>query len=105
MRFLSRLFKLITNKPAGKSRDDRPVAEFHDEKPRQPPNPNRNRQQAHRGVIHLGDNPLDPHGNGTIRRGDPIYDLMMGGGRAMIANSREDGNWEVEIIPDDDEKS
>jgi len=55
-------------------------------------------------VIHLGNDPLDPHGDGTIRAGDPLFNLMTGG-KAMIANRREDGNWDVEIIPDDDEKS
>ena len=69
------------------------------------------RPQPHTGtakkpisVIHLGNDPLDPHGDGTIRAGDPLFNLMTGG-RAMIANRREDGNWEVETIPDDDEKS
>ncbi len=93
MRFLSRLFKLIKTKPAAESRVDKPSPASY-----------RHRQKAHKGVIHLGNDPLDPHGDGTIRPRDPLFDLRIGG-RAMIANYREDGNWEVEIIPDDDEKS
>ena len=48
--------------------------------------------------------PLDPHGDGTIREGDPIFDILMNsGGRGVIGNRRSDGTWDVEIIGDDDE--
>lgn len=93
MRFYSRLFKSITSKLTGKSRDNKPSPASY-----------RHRQKPHKGVIHLGNDPLDPYGDGTIRAGDPLFNLMTGG-RAMISNHREDGNWEVETIPDDDEKS
>ena len=29
--------------------------------------------------MNLGSDPLDPHGDGTIRQGDPLYDLLMSG--------------------------
>lgn len=50
-------------------------------------------------VLDLGDDPLDPHGDGTIRKGDPLYDLMMGG--ALMANRREDGKWDVKQFQED----
>lgn len=50
----------------------------------------------------LGDDPLDPHGDGTIREGDPVYETMMkslqqGGSGAFLANRNEDGTWDVEM--------
>lgn len=50
-------------------------------------------------IADLGDDPLDPHGDGTIRPGNPVYDLMMRSMKddtAMLANRREDGMWDVE---------
>lgn len=50
-------------------------------------------------TVDLGDDPLDPHGDGTVREGDPMYDLMMRSMQddtAMFANRREDGTWDVE---------
>ena len=45
----------------------------------------------------LGDDPLDPHGDGTLHPGDPMFDLIIGGdGSAVIANRRPDGTWEVQ---------
>lgn len=65
-------------------------------KPRNPASPDER-------VMDLGDDPLDPHGDGTIRKGDPMmYYPTMNEGRATIGNRRPDGNWDVKIIPDDD---
>lgn len=47
--------------------------------------------------LDLGEDPLDPHGDGTIRRGDPMYELMMSGG-GFVGNRREDGTWDVEPL-------
>ncbi len=52
-------------------------------------------------IMDLGDDPLDPHGDGTIRKGDPMHDLMFNEGRAIIGNLRPDGTWDVKIISDD----
>lgn len=41
----------------------------------------------------LGDDPLDPHGDGTIRPGDPMWDLMFG---PTLASRNDDGTWDVE---------
>ena len=46
--------------------------------------------------VGLGPDPLDPHGDGTIRKGDPMYDLMMGAGpNGIMATRNEDGTWKV----------
>jgi hypothetical protein len=50
-------------------------------------------------VMDLGDDPLDPHGDGTIREGDPMYDLMMGG--TVFAERRADGQWDVSVEGDE----
>lgn len=47
-------------------------------------------------VHDLGDNPLDPRGDGTLQPGDPLYELMMRNpGNPMIFNRRDDGLWEA----------
>lgn len=56
-----------------------------------------------REVHDLGDDPLNHDGDGTIREGDPMYDLMMRmaeSGKPMMANRREDGLWEVSMSGD-----
>lgn len=43
------------------------------------------------------DNPLDYREDGSIRPGDPAYDMMMESlmsGKAFVANQKEDGTWE-----------
>lgn len=48
---------------------------------------------------HVEENdPLDPHGDGTIREGDALYDILMGGGGAVRGTRNEDGTWEVESM-------
>lgn len=46
--------------------------------------------------LDLGDDPMDPHGDGTIREGDPVYHLLLSG-NAVVGNRREDGLWDVEV--------
>lgn len=46
-------------------------------------------------------NPLDYREDGSIRPGDPAYDMMMeamNSGRATISNQREDGTWDVKQL-------
>lgn len=44
----------------------------------------------------LGDNPLDPHGNGILKKGDPLFDMLMRGDpRGVVAKRRNDGTWDV----------
>lgn len=53
-----------------------------------------------REVHDLGDDPLNHDGDGTIREGDPMYDLMMRmatSGEPMVAQRRDDGMWEVSV--------
>lgn len=37
----------------------------------------------------------DPHGDGTIRPGDPLWEAMTSG-EAILANRRDDGTWDVQ---------
>lgn len=47
-------------------------------------------------TMDLGDDPLDPHGDGTIRQGDPMYDLMMNStGGVVVGNKNNDGTWDI----------
>ncbi|WIF20578.1 hypothetical protein SEA_JFLIX2_88 [Rhodococcus phage Jflix2] len=39
--------------------------------------------------------PLDPHGDGTLRPGDPIFDAAMRG-NGVHGVRRDDGSWELE---------
>ena len=48
-------------------------------------------------VHDLGDDPLDPHGDGTIGPGDPMWDVFTSG-KPMIANRRDDGQWDVQWL-------
>lgn len=41
--------------------------------------------------------PLDPHGDGTLRAGDPIFDAMMRG-EAIMGNFGPNG-WEYDTLP------
>lgn len=41
--------------------------------------------------------PLDPHGDGTLRKGDPIFDAMMKG-NAVLGNFGPEG-WEFKESP------
>lgn len=50
----------------------------------------------------LGPNPMDPHGDGTIRPGDPVYEMMMSGD-VFSASMRDDGLWDVEFQNDYDD--
>ena len=43
---------------------------------------------------------LNPHGDGTLHRGDALLDTLTGG-QANSAKRRRDGTWEVEILPHD----
>lgn len=53
--------------------------------------------------------PMDPHGDGTIRPGDPMWDVflktMEGDGNVVIGNRREDGDFDLEVYPMEDEPS
>lgn len=42
----------------------------------------------------LGPDPLDPHGDGTIRPGDPLWQVFESG-QPIIAERRDDGEWDV----------
>lgn len=47
------------------------------------------------------DDPLSLRADGSIRPGDPAYDLMMGvldSGTPVIANQRPDGTWKIEQL-------
>lgn len=39
--------------------------------------------------------PLDPHGDGTLRPGDPVFDALMRG-EAVVGNYDEEKGWEIE---------
>lgn len=43
--------------------------------------------------------PLDPHGDGTLRPGDPIFDAMMRG-KAMVGRRNDDGTWDMKEVGD-----
>lgn len=48
--------------------------------------------------VDFGDDPLDPHGDGTLRMGDPMYDVLMkslNSGGTVFATRNDDGTWEV----------
>lgn len=48
-------------------------------------------------------NPLDYREDGSIREGDPAWNMMMEAmtsGRAVISNQRPDGTWETETLGD-----
>lgn len=54
--------------------------------------------------MELGPNPLDPHGDGSLRPGDPLYDLMTQGiddcgGEAIHAEFVDNGVWKVRRRP------
>lgn len=53
-------------------------------------------------VADLGSDPLDPHGDGTLRPGDPLFDSLFDGGGAMLAERRDDGQWNVQRFGDND---
>lgn len=44
--------------------------------------------------------PLDPHGDGTLRPGDPVFDAVMRG-NAVIGNRSDDGTWDYKEVPDE----
>ena len=50
--------------------------------------------------------PMDPHGDGTLRPGDPMFEIfqktMEGDGNAVIANRRADGDFDIEVYPLED---
>lgn len=54
----------------------------------------------------LGDDPLDPHGDGTIREGDPMFEAfratMDGDADAIFATRNDDGTWDVEEVRNDE---
>lgn len=60
----------------------------------------RHAAEATTEVLDLGPDPLDPHGDGTIRPGDPMFDLMMKG-TFVYGNRRPDGKWDVESLDED----
>lgn len=47
--------------------------------------------------------PMDPHGDGTLRPGDPMFEIfqktMEGAGNAVIGNRRADGDFDIEVYP------
>lgn len=48
----------------------------------------------------LGHDPLDPHGDGTIRPGDPLWDMMMSGQAIHATRDPHDPtNWDVTRLP------
>lgn len=55
----------------------------------------------------LGDNPLDPRGDGTLREGDPLFDMLMGdnAGTGVHARRRKDGTWDVTKFNDHEDGS
>lgn len=52
--------------------------------------------------------PMDPHGDGTLRPGDPMFEIfqktMEGDGNAVIANRRADGDFDIEVYPLEDDR-
>lgn len=54
------------------------------------------RTPAHESTTSERD-PLDPHGDGTIREGDAMYDLLMGAGSygAVVGTRNDDGTWDL----------
>lgn len=49
------------------------------------------------------DNPLDFREDGSIREGDPAWNVMMEAmtsGKAVIANQRKDGTWDSKTVGD-----
>jgi hypothetical protein len=47
-------------------------------------------------VMDLGKDPMDPHGDGTLRPGDPVFELLMNSGAVVTSfNPRPDGQWDV----------
>jgi hypothetical protein len=54
------------------------------------------------------DNPFDARKDGSIRPGDPMWDIMMRSmhtGRAMHGSQRDDGTWDVKEQDGGDWKS
>lgn len=52
-------------------------------------------------VMDLGDDPLNHDGDGVIRPGDPgwaLFEQVMNGGGAVLANRRDDGTWDVKGV-------
>lgn len=53
----------------------------------------------------LGDDPMDPRGDGTLQPGDPMYDILMRTmmtGDVVVGNRVGDSNeWDVDVIPGD----
>jgi len=48
--------------------------------------------------MELGPDPMDPHGDGTLRPGDPMFELIMSTNGAPISASRDASNpnvWNV----------
>lgn len=47
--------------------------------------------------------PMDPHGDGTLRPGDPMFEVfqktMEGDGNVVIGNRRSDGDFDIEVYP------
>ena len=89
------VFKAVSNandNPEG----DISVDDEFDATPSQPPGTRR---------MDLGNDPLDPHGDGTIREGDPMFDVFMSmlskDSSGVIANRNEDGTWDVEEVRDE----
>ena len=57
-------------------------------------------------VISGGDpsvDPMDPHGDGTVRPGDPMWEVfqktMEGDGNVVVGNRRADGDFDLEVYP------
>lgn len=50
--------------------------------------------------------PMDPHGDGTLRPGDPMFEIfqktMEGDGNVVIGNRRDDGDFDIEVYPMDE---
>lgn len=51
-------------------------------------------------------NPLDPRGDGTLRKGDPMYDLMMNGSVSAVSGNwnPKTKQWDYNIHTDNDKK-
>ena len=45
--------------------------------------------------MNLGEDPLDPHGDGTIREGDPMYQLLLNGPVQAIRDQEHPDEWDV----------
>lgn len=52
-------------------------------------------------TFYEGEDPLDPHGDGTLRPGDPIFDATMRG--EVVYGTRGPGGWTMEHLPEPDE--